>query len=136
MWLAKPDLPEENSSEEMQLPPHWGHEPVSEKRCSHFSVSIATLAVPGIYPPMQVPVYQCSLTAEMVVRLRTQPEGQTLADRLEAPPLEGLNRYVCGPDLEAISTTTCVPDRCHRSCRTGFIQILTDLGLDVTPPDQ
>ena len=135
MWAASPESPEEGSSYESERSRHWDSERVSENLCSHFSVSVVDLAVPGIYPPMQVPIYHCALAEEMVARLRTTPEGHWLADRLEAPPLEGQTRLICGPDLEAITTTTCIPDRCHRSCRAGFSQILTDLNIESTPPE-
>lgn len=123
-------------------PPHdSSHDPASpnhlapQKRCSHFSVNSVEVVVPRVYLPMRVPIYHCSMAEEMVRRLRTTPEGQWLADKLEATPLDGQMRLVCGPDLEAITITTCVPDRCHSSCRTAFHQVLTDLGLDGAPPE-
>jgi hypothetical protein len=85
---------------------------------------------------MRVPIYHCSLAEEMVRRLRTTPEGQWLADKREAAPLDSQMRLVCGPDLEAITTTTCVPDRCRESCRPAFRQVLTELSLNGVPPDE
>jgi hypothetical protein len=136
MWRAAPESREHPDPFESAFQRNWESEKVSENRCSHFSVTIGSLEVPGVYPPMQVPIYRCSLAEEMVARLRTCKEGQWLADRLEAPPLQGVPRLICGPDLEAITTTTCIPDRCHRSCRPGFAQILTDLALDATPLEE
>jgi hypothetical protein len=108
---------------------------VSAKRCSHFSVSVGTLDVPGIHPPLRVPIYRCSLTELMVARLQTSDEGGRLASMLEAPPLNDIPRLVCGPDLEAITTTACTPERCRQSCRSGFAQILSEFGLDASEPE-
>ena len=110
-------------------------EHTSQKRCSHFSVNSVEVVVPRVYLPMRVPIYHCSMAEEMVQRLRTTTEGRWLADKLEATPLDGQMRLVCGPDLEAITTTACVPVRCHQSCRSAFQQLLTELGLDGAPPD-
>ena len=105
---------------------------IDSTRCSHFSIKIVQLNIPGVYPPMQIPVYRCFLAELLVARMRLTPEGAALAERLVAPPLDGETRLLCGPDLEAITTTSCSADRYHRSCLVGFSQIISDLGLDTS----
>jgi hypothetical protein len=136
MWRVSPESKGPGDSFDSAFRRHWDDHEVVENRCSHFSLTVGVLSVPGVAPPMQVPIYRCSIAEEMVARLKTTPEGQWLAERLEAPPLNGIPRLISGPDLEAISTTSCIPERCHRSCRAGFVQILTELGLDATPPEE
>jgi hypothetical protein len=105
-------------------------------RCSHFSISPVTVDVPGLHRQMQVPIYRCSLAEVLVQRLRATSEGARLAASLHAEPLEGIPRLLGGPDLEAITTTTCTLPRCRESCQSGFIQILTDLNLDPALPQE
>ncbi len=136
MWCIDTDPPKETPSFSTHFSPPGQSKEVAGKRCSHFSVSTVELLVPGVYLPMQVPIYHCSLAEVMIERLRATEEGKWLADKLEAPPLDGQTRLICGPDLEAITTTTCIPDRCRRSCHAGYNQLLTELGLDARPPEE
>jgi hypothetical protein len=135
MWRTLPESQGADDPFDSAFHRHWDDHTVAEDRCSHFSITAGTLSVPGVALPMHVPIYRCTLAEEMVARLKTKPEGRFLAERLEAPPLSEVPRLICGPDLEAISTTNCVPERCHKSCRAGFTQILADLGLDAAPPE-
>ncbi len=134
-WLAMSDGPEDENSAGFTRPQNSQGREDDQARCSHFSVSVATLTVPGVFMPMQVPIYRCALAEVMTLRLRTTGEGRRLADSLEAQPLEGQPRLVCGPDLEAITTTTCTPDRCRRSCQPGFLQILAEIGVNAALPE-
>src|SRR5690242_8112180 len=109
-WLALPPDAGGEVPGEFPQPDEGPDGARREGRCGHFGVSVATVAVPGVFVPMQVPIYRCALAELMILRLRTVPEGRRLAASLEARPLEGHPRLVCGPDLEAITTTTCTVD--------------------------
>jgi hypothetical protein len=135
MWRLSPESRGADDPFDSAFRRGWEDQDVAENLCSHFSITVGRVDLPTVSPPMQVPIYRCALAEVMVARLRTIAEGEFLSERLEAPPLQGIPRLICGPDLEAISTTSCVPERCHQSCRTGFVHILTDLGLDSTLPD-
>ncbi len=134
MWLA-PDKADDEKPGGSTGPGRDNRDTRGDNRCGHFSVSVATLSVPGVFVPMQVPIYRCALAELMIQRLRDSDEGRRLADSLEAAPLDGFPRLVGGPDLEAITTTTCTVDRCRRSCQHGFTQILADIGVDASLPE-
>ena len=134
IWLTLPQG-SENDTEFESSPVDGEPEQAPGNRCSYFSVTVCRVSVPGIYPDMRAPVYRCALAEEMVARLKTSSLGSKLAASIEAVPLEGEMRLICGPDLEAITTATCTFDRCHRSCRPSFEQILSDLHLDPTCPE-
>src|SRR5437660_143757 len=115
MWLATPECtngPQENQSPGRQKDPL----DVSEIRCGHFSIQTGHVRLPGAIQPLRVPIYRCAMAEEMVTRLQTKKKGKRLADLIQAEPLEGRQRLLCGPDLEAITAVTCTTDRCRRSC--------------------
>ena len=134
IWLTLPQGSENGAGFDAS-PANGAPESAPGNRCTHFSMTVYRLAIRGVHPPMRVPVYHCALAEEMITRLKTTSQGQKLAISMEAPPLEGQLRLICGPDLEAISTATCTFDRCHRSCRPSFEQILSDLQLDHDLPE-
>ena len=134
IWRAGADKPDEKSPFESQPPEESDSRSGRRRLCSHFSIENARIDIPGLHREMQVPIYRCSLAEVMVERMRDTPDGIRLADSLAAAPLEGIPRLIGGPDLEAITTTACTPDRCRRSCHAGFIQILSDLGVDSALP--
>src|SRR5438132_426002 len=128
-WRACPESPEDSQPFEESQPEEEWSQSTGYRRCSHFSIATALIIIPGLHREMRVPVYRCSLAEVMVDRMRLTPDGERLAASLEAAPLEGIPRLIGGPDLEAITTTACTPDRCRQSCQNGFIQILGDLGI-------
>src|SRR5437773_1382084 len=102
MWLTLPQG-SENEAGFDATPDRGKPESAPGNRCTHFSMTVYRLAVRGVHPPMRVPVYHCALAEEMISRLKTTSHGLKLANSMEAPPLEGQIRLICGPDLEAIS---------------------------------
>lgn len=90
--------------------------------------------MPGNIHPIRVPICRCILTETLVARLRDHPEGTQLAAYLEGPSLDGQPRPVVGSDLSPISPSGCTDDRKKAACIPGFIDILTDSGLDTTIP--
>ena len=134
IWRLSEELPEEQRPFDQTPAREENGQATRQPRCSHFSIATALVVIPGLHREMQVPVYRCSLAEVMMTRLRSTPQGGRLADSLEAEPLEGIPRLLGGPDLEAITTTACIPDRCRQSCQQAFIQILSDLGIDSALP--
>src|SRR5689334_19211454 len=100
VWRLSDDLPGMTPRRDSSNDPAPLADPDPGSRCSHFSVNSVEVVVPRVYLPMRVPIYHCSMAEEMVRRLRTTPEGRWLAGKLEATPLDGQMRLVCGPDLE------------------------------------
>jgi len=135
-WRVGADTPEETNPFEGRSSEESESRESRRRLCSHFSIQNARIDIPGLHRDMQVPVYRCSLAEVMVARMRATPDGIRLADSLAAAPLEGIPRLIGGPDLEAITTTTCTPDRCRRSCHAGFTQILSDIGIDSALPQE
>jgi hypothetical protein len=130
MWQAQPELPGGGSEFAHGDRADEDLAAASGERCAQFSMTIVELVVPALPRPMRVPVYRCALAEQTLAILHRADDGAALAHRLEAPPLAGQRRLLYGPDLEAISPPTCTADRCERSCRPSFAQIVADYAVE------
>lgn len=104
-------------------------------RCRYFTLEHKQVMVLDL--PLILPVCRCALTELMLERLRTHPDGQILLPYLEGPPLDDdTPRPVIGADHHPISPQTCTEERKESQCIPGFLELLTDLGLDTSLPHE
>ena len=96
------------------------------QRCPHYQLYSEPLALDG--PPSYLAIRRCLLSERLVSLLRKTADGGALADKLVITGKENRAFAFVGPDLDAVTQTSCTVNRCQRSCTPGYSESLEHFG--------
>jgi len=92
------------------------------RRCPHYQIYSEALETSE--SPAYLAIRRCLLTERMIRLLGQSPEGNRLADKLVIHVTNGKRYAFVGPDLDAVTQSSCSVKRCEEHCTPAYLQHL------------